>query len=40
MRFNIPSGAKSFLSTRVKNEDGSLLKQLPVFLAAGMTAEG
>jgi len=32
-------GAKAFLSTRIQNEDGSIMKQLPVFLAAGMTAE-
>jgi hypothetical protein len=34
------AGAKAFLSRSTQYEDGSLMKQLPIFFAAGMTAEG
>lgn len=34
-----PLGSKAFLSKRFPSTDGSLMSQMPVFLAAGMTAE-
>lgn len=34
------SGTKAFLSKRINHEDGGVMKQMSIFLAAGMTAEG